>query len=189
MAGITRRQFIATGLLAGGGLAIGTALFHRKDLTEARAIAESGDEVLLSSWVKLAPNGKATIYVPHAEMGQGVLTSLPMMLADEMDLAWSQVEVVQAPAKTPFANRALFRGYLFGDWDVPPAFSPALDLASLKVAELMHMQLTGGSMSVRQTGQFGMRRAGAAARAVLIEAAAEQWKVDPASCETEEGVV
>ncbi|MFK7898277.1 MAG: molybdopterin cofactor-binding domain-containing protein, partial [Myxococcota bacterium] len=189
MSGITRRQFIATGLLAGGGLALGTALFHKKDLSDVRDLAVSGDEILLNTWVKLAPDGKATVYVPHAEMGQGILTSLPMMLADEMDLAWSQVEVVQAPAKMPFVNRGLLRGYIFGDWNVPEPLSPVIDLASLKVAELMAMQLTGGSTSVRFTGQFGMRRAGAAARSVLVQAAAEEWGVEAETLETREGVI
>ena len=189
MALLSRRQFLATGLVAGGGLALGTLLLRPGSLSGARDLAVRGNEVLLNLWVKLAPDGVATVFVPHTEMGQGVLTSLPMMLADEMDLSWDQVRVEQAPVGQPFANRDLARGYVFGDWDIPGPLVGAVDFASMKVAELMHLQITGGSTSVALTGRYGMRRAGAAARHVLVKAAADRWNVAPDTCRTDAGFV
>ena len=189
MARFTRRQFLATGLIAGGGLAIGTVLLRPGSLDQAAALVVDPDEVLLGLWIKLAPDGTATIYVPHAEMGQGVLTSLPMMLAEEMDLAWEQVRVEQAPADPAFANRDLARAYVFGGWNVPGPLVGAIDYTSVKLAELYHLQLTGGSSSVRRTGHHGMRRAGAAAREVLVAAAARRWDTDPSALRSERGEV
>ena len=189
MARFTRRQFLATGALAGGGLVIGSLLLRPTSHGDRAALAVRGDEVLLNTWVKLAPDGTATIYVPHTEMGQGILTSLPMMLAEEMDLAWEQVVVEQAPCDSAFANADLVQAYVMPGWDVPEPLVGLVRLGTLKIAELMNMQLTGGSTSVRYTGQVGMRRAGAAARAVLLEAGAGRLGVDAAECSTEPGFV
>ena len=189
MAGISRRQFLATGLVAGGGLVVGTVLLRPSSLEDARRLVASPSDTLLNTWVKLASDGKATIYVPHSEMGQGVHTSLAMMLAEEMDLAWEQVVVEQAPAELPFANRGMVRGFLLPGWEVPKPLLGVVDFSMGKTAELMSMQLTGGSTSVRLTGQYGMRRAGAAARQMLVDAAAETWGVPSQDCETTLGSV
>ena len=101
--------------MAGGGLLLGYALAPFSNLKRARSLGAEGDEILLLTWVKLAPDGTVTVIVPHSEMGQGVHTSLPMMLAEELDADWSQVRMEQAPADPAFANGALARGYLLGD--------------------------------------------------------------------------
>ena len=58
-------------------------------------------------WLKITPDNRFTVFVPHAEMGQGVHTSLAMMLADELDADWNQIDVVEAPAHPEYANYAL----------------------------------------------------------------------------------
>ncbi len=182
---ISRRAFIVGGSLAGGGLLIGYVLAPFSNLKRARSLGASGDEVLLATWVKLAPDDTVTVIVPHSEMGQGVHTSLPMMLAEELDADWSQVRMEQAPADPAFANGALARGYLLGDWDIPAALSGAADFTMRKAAEFLNAQITGGSLSVRATGVEGMRRTGAAARWMLIQAAAAAWVVPAAEITTE----
>ncbi|MFI5316628.1 MAG: molybdopterin cofactor-binding domain-containing protein [Myxococcota bacterium] len=174
---ITRRAFLVGGALAGGGLVIGYVLSPFSNLRRARTLGVTGDEILLASWVKIAPDGAITVIVPHSEMGQGVHTSLPMMLAEDLDADWSHVRMEQAPADPAFANGALARGYLLGDYQIPAALSGTADFAMRKAAEFRHVQTTGGSLSIRATGVEGMRRTGAAARWMLIQAAAAAWAV------------
>jgi isoquinoline 1-oxidoreductase subunit beta len=184
---LTRRAFIVGGSLAGGGLLLGYALGPFSNLKRARSLAAAGDEVLLTTWVKIAPDGTVTVIVPHSEMGQGVHTSLPMMLAEELDADWSQVRMEQAPADPAFANGALARGYVLGEYEIPASLSGATDFAMRKIAELKHLQITGGSLSVRATGIAGMRRTGAAARWMLVQAAAAAWQVPASEVTTEKG--
>jgi isoquinoline 1-oxidoreductase beta subunit len=184
---LTRRAFIVGGTLAGGGLLLGYALSPLSNLKRARSLGAAGDEVLLTTWVKIAPDDTVTVIVPHSEMGQGVHTSLPMMLAEELDADWSHVRMEQAPADPAFANGALARGYLLGDYEIPASLSGATDFALRKVAEFKNLQITGGSLSVRATGVAGMRRTGAAARWMLVQAAAAAWSVPAAEITTEKG--
>jgi isoquinoline 1-oxidoreductase beta subunit len=185
---ISRRGFILGGALAGGGLVLGYALSPFSNLPRARAL-EGGDGALLLTWVKLAPDGTVTVIVPHSEMGQGVHTALPMMLAEELDADWSQVRMEQAPADPAFANGPLVHEYLRGDVSVPKLLLGASDFAARKLAEFMSLQITGGSLSVRATGEDGMRRTGAAARWMLIQAAAARWGVPASEVTTEKGVL
>jgi isoquinoline 1-oxidoreductase beta subunit len=182
---ITRRGFVVGGALAGGGLLLGYALAPFSNLPRARALDAKDGETLLLTWVKIAPDDTITVIVPHSEMGQGVHTSLPMMLAEELDADWAHVRMEQAPADPAFANGPLGRGYLLGEYDIPAALSGTTDFAMRKIAEFMHLQITGGSLSVRATGVAGMRRTGAAARWMLVQAAAQAWKVPASEIATE----
>jgi len=132
---------------------------------------------MLSTWLRIAPDNTVTVIVPHSEMGQGTQTAMPMMLAEELDADWSLVRMEQAPADMAFANGSLAREYLRGDRSIPSWMSGTVDFGMRKVAEYMNLQLTGGSTAVRFTGVRGMRVAGAAARWMLIKAAAAKWGV------------
>ena len=179
----TRRAFIASGTLVGGGLlvgvGVGVAIRPGHRTPELAKIVESGDEVLVNAWVKILPDNSIKVIVPHSEMGQGVHTALPMMLADEMDADWSTVSMEQAPAHPEYATFHLARHVILPG-KVPGIVEDTLTGVFLKASEIMSLQITGGSFSVRSTGQLGMRTAGAAAREMLINAAAEEWQV-PAS--------
>lgn len=173
----TRRAFITTGVLAGGTLVLGIAVRTGNRAGKvADLIAEEG-ETVLNVWLKIAPDNTITVIVPHAEMGQGVQTSLAMMLADELDADWQQVRTEEAPAHKEYANHALIKGFVAGDKDFPNWLIPTVDGVFLTIGKQMALQITGGSASVRFTGASGMRVAGAAARAVLVQAAAEAWNV------------
>jgi isoquinoline 1-oxidoreductase beta subunit len=173
----SRRFVIFSGLAATGALVVGYALSPFSTLERARSLAGKPGESMLSAWVRIAPDNTVTVIVPHSEMGQGVHTSLPMMLAEELEADWSLVRMEQAPADMAFANAGLARGILAGDMSVPSFLSGSVDFLSRKAAEMLSAQVTGGSMSVRTTGIFAMRRTGAAAKAMLIRAAAETWNV------------
>ena len=173
----SRRLVIFGGLAAGGGLAVGWALSPFSTLDRAHRLAGRPGASMLGAWVRIGADNTVTVIVPHAEMGQGVHTSLPMMLAEELDADWSLVRVEQAPADMAFATTAMGQGYLLGNLDIPRLATGVLDFGLLKLGQYMNFQMTGGSMSVRFTGVLGMRRAGAAARAMLIQAAATGWAV------------
>ena len=174
---ISRRGFLVGGTLVGGGLVLGLALRPYSNLPAARALVGADGGTLLTTWVKITPDNRVTVIVPHSEMGQGVHTALPMMLAEELDADWSLVSMEQAPADPAFANGGLARGYLRGDASIPALLAGPSDFAFRKIAEFMNLQITGGSLSVRATGVDGMRRTGAAARWMLIQAAAAEWNV------------
>ena len=168
----TRRGFISAGALAGGGLIVGVALRRgdRRDQV-AELVAEEGD-TLLSMWVKIDEAGKITAIVPHSEMGQGAQTVLTQMLADEMDANWADVSFVEAPAEDEYANGPLGKGYLLAGAEIPAALMATVDGAMHQAAKALVQQITGGSLSIRATGVAGMRVAGAAAREMMIKAAA-----------------
>jgi isoquinoline 1-oxidoreductase subunit beta len=142
---LSRREFISAGVAAGAGLVIGFYLPHGSN--------GAGEVFSPNAYLKITPDNKVIVVVARSEMGQGVRTSLPMILAEELEADWKQIQVEQAGAST-----------LFGD------------------------QTTGGSASVRTTWD-PMRKAGAAAREMLISAAALEWSVARASCKAENGAV
>ncbi len=173
----TRRAFIGTGVVAGGALVVGVAIRPGNRAGKVAGLIANENDTVVNVWVKIGSDNTVTAIIPHAEMGQGVHTSLAMMLADEMDADWESVRMLEAPAHEEYANYPLTRGYALGDVAIPRALIGTVDGAFLRIARSMDLQITGGSTSVRLTGQFGMRIAGAAAREVLLEAAAKQWQL------------
>jgi len=165
------------GIAASGVLVFG-AVIRRGDPTAAtRNLVASDDESLFDAWLKISPDNTVTAIIPHAEMGQGVHTSLAMMLADELDADWASVTMQEAPAHSEYANYALARGYTLGDTDFPAWLVDSVDGLYFQATRVAGIQITGGSLSVRSTGQIAMRTIGAAARCVLLQAAADQMQV------------
>jgi len=173
----TRRAFISAGVLTSGVVIFGVAVRSGNRADKVRDLIAKDDESVFNVWVKIAPDNTVTAILPHAEMGQGVHTTLAMMLAEELDADWDRLEVVEAPADKEYANYALGKGFVLGDADVPAFLIDTIDGVFLTIMQAMDMQITGGSSSVPMTGQQGMRVAGAATRAVLLEAAAKSWNV------------
>jgi isoquinoline 1-oxidoreductase subunit beta len=177
----TRRGFLAAGGLIGGGLVLGIAVAPNR-------LGIKGDRQAITTWLKITPDNRVTVLVPHCDIGQGSQTALAMMLAEELDADWSLVSAQEAPAIPAYANEYLVRGFVLGF--IPPAVLPrSMDDVSLGIADLVGLQLTGGSASVRMTGEMGMRTAGAAARIMLVQAAATRWDVAPGDCTTSLSIV
>jgi isoquinoline 1-oxidoreductase beta subunit len=172
----SRRAFITTGVLAGGVLAVGVAIRPGNRTSKVAGLVAGEDESLINIWLKLGTDNTVTAIIPHAEMGQGVHTTLAMMLADELDADWSLVRMQEAPAEREYANYALARGYALGDKEFPRWLLPTVDGFFLQATKMMNLQITGGSTSTPTTGQHAMRVAGAAAKAMLLQAAAETWQ-------------
>src|SRR5216684_5971803 len=176
----TRRAFIGTGTLVGGGFVLGVAGFtfapNRLSVVSDHA-AGDGE---LNTWIAVTPDNLITVLVPHCEMGQGTQTALAMMAAEEMDAEWNLVRVKEAPALGAYANAYILRPFL-GD-SIPTPFVRGLDYGTYRLASWFGTQMTGGSTAVRATGHYGMRIAGAAVREMLIAAAAERFNVKAADC-------
>ncbi len=147
---VSRRTFLRVGTAAGAGLVLGVWFPPTKEELEA---APKGSSFAPNAWVRIDADGTVTITVAKSEMGQGVRTALPMIVADELDADWSKVHVVQAVVDPKYGSMT-----------------------------------TGGSASVR-TSWERLRQAGAAARLMLVEAAAARWKVPVSECRTENGKV
>jgi len=145
MSALSRRELLVGGVAAGAGLVIGFYLPHGS--------GSQKDTFSPNAYLRITPDNKVTIVVARSEMGQGVRTALPMILAEELEADWKQIEIEQAGASM-----------LYGD------------------------QTTGGSASVRTTWD-PMRKAGAAAREMLISAAALAWNVPRSACSAENGHV
>jgi len=174
----TRRRFILGTTVIGGGLLLGYAVTRPSKHTVANRDYAGAEQSFLTTWLRITPDNTVTVIVPHSEMGQGVLTSLPMMAADELDADWNLVKVQQAPAMDLFANGVLVKGFAMSlGFTVPGFLDRTADFVTMKAAEILNLQITGGSTSVRFTGEMGMRAAGAAAREMLIRAAAHEWDV------------
>ena len=178
---ISRRRFLFTTALVGGGVLIGYSATRPSKHRRANAELAKGGEHYVTSFLKIEPDNTVTVYVPHSEMGQGVHTSLPMMAADELDANWELVKMEQAPAIDLFANGDLIKGFA-GEFGIPGFLMGLVNVSAVKVAEIMNLQTTGGSSSVRYTGEVAMRTAGAAARHMLIECAAARWGVAADEC-------
>ncbi len=172
----TRRAFLTTGAIVGGGLIVGVAIRPGHRTPKLAELVENEGETLINAWVKILPDNSIKVIVPHAEMGQGVHTVLPMMLADEMDADWKTVSMEQAPAHDEYASNDIVREFALPG-KAPGIVEDTLKGVTLKLAQQMGLQITGGSFSVRGTGTWGMRTAGAAARELLVNAAADQWGV------------
>jgi isoquinoline 1-oxidoreductase beta subunit len=156
--GEVSRRGVLTGGLAGGFL----LAFHlpvRAANEPVQPLDVTEGKFAPNAFIRIDSAGKTTLVMPQVEMGQGVYTSIPMILAEELDIDLSQVTLQHAPP-----NDKLYGNPTFG------------------------LQVTGNSNSIRAFW-MPLRNAGASARAMLVQAAAQQWQVEPASCTTSNGEV
>ncbi|HEX5312434.1 xanthine dehydrogenase family protein molybdopterin-binding subunit [Aquabacterium sp.] len=186
---LSRRQFLIAGTAVGGGLLVGCA-----SPTPANRLGSPTDfpaaqgEVALNGWVKIGPDGRITVAVPRSEMGQGVMTSLPMLLVEELDARWEDVSVEQAPVARIYANTALLLNVIPFGVDDDSWVARVARSTVQRLGYALSLQVTGGSSSIRDAWE-PLRLAGATARAMLIQAAAKQWQVKPQTCDADNGRV
>jgi len=152
---LSRRSFITASAAAGGGLLLSLTL--GRDAAARTGVA--GGDFAPNAFVRIDRHGRVTLIMPQVEMGQGTYTSMPMLIAEELEVDLNQVHLEHAPP------------------DDKKYSNP-----------LIGFQVTGGSTSVRGFWK-PLREAGAVARSMLVSAAAATWKVDPASCRAEHGAV
>jgi len=154
---VDRRTFLRVSAVAGGGLMVGGYL---QDLIDAGPTRVAAAGVFAPNvWLRITPDDTVTIMLSQLEMGQGVMTSMPMLVAEELDADWKKIKTEWTPADAKYGN---------------PNFGGA--------------QLTAGSNSVRGMWKL-LRTAGGTARAMLVTAAAATWGVAEDTCSTEKGEV
>ena len=150
---VDRRSFLASVAATGGGLVLGFAIPAPPNVARDASVPE------ITAWIVIRPDDTVTIRVARSEMGQGVSTALPMLVAEELACDWSKVTV-----EYPSPDDNLRRKRVWGDFS------------------------TGGSRSVRGS-QVALRTAGATARQMLIAAAAARWQVAASECRAAGGVI
>jgi isoquinoline 1-oxidoreductase beta subunit len=155
----SRRGLLKSGLAGGFILAFHMPLAEAAVPNAPEGVPVEPGPFAPNAFIRIDRSGKTTLVMPQVEMGQGVFTSIPMILAEELDADWSKVALEAAPP-----NEKLYANPMLG------------------------VQATGNSNSVRAFWT-PLRKAAAGARALLVAAAAKQWNVDPATCTTENGVV
>jgi len=156
----TRRGFITAGTLAGGALLVAVAIRPGHQEKKMAKYVEGEGETLVTAFVKIGSDNKITAIIPHSEMGQGVLTALGSMLCEEMDVAFDDLDIVEAPAEKEYANFVLAREFVAGGLSVPPMLQDTINGVFLAATKAMGLQITGGSASVRFTGASAIQTAG-----------------------------
>jgi isoquinoline 1-oxidoreductase beta subunit len=151
----TRRHFVQVSALMGGGLALGIGLERSWSAQPPQPLRHQA--ATLNAYVRIDPSGRVTLVMPKVEMGQGTYTSLPMLVAEELEIGLDEITVEPAPPD-------------------PAVYGVDGD------------QSTGGSTSIRDCW-LPLRKAGATARIMLIDAAAHSWRVSASTCRAERGAV
>ena len=152
---LARRQFLVSTAVAGGGLALGVPFAS----TNADAQTVAADATEVNVWVVVKPDDTCVIRIARSEMGQGTLTGLAQLVAEELECDWKKVQTEQ-----PTPGQNLARGRAWGDMS------------------------TGGSRGIRGSHDY-VRRAGAAARIMLLQAAANEWQVPVGELDVADGVI
>ncbi len=152
MARTSRRDFLKAGAAVSGGLVVGFYLPRGGRFAAADAAGGDPSQPFTpNAFLRIDPDDTITVLVGKSEMGQGVYTSLPMLIAEELEADWRKIRVAAAPVEAAYNHTA---------WG---------------------MQMTGGSSSI-WSSYDQLRKAGATARMMLVEAAARTWQVSPADC-------
>lgn len=154
MTTLSRRAFMTTSAAAAGGLTVG---FHIPALAQQKAAAAANPEI--NAWVLIKPDDTVVIRIARSEMGQGSLTGLAQLVAEELECNWSKVTT-----EYPTPGQNLARNRAWGNFS------------------------TGGSRGIRESHEY-VRKGGAAARILLVQAAADQWKVPVAECAAANSVI
>lgn len=188
----TRRKFLlATGgvVAAGSALVIGWGLMPpRQRLTGSAPLPVAPGQQAFNGWVKIASDDTVTVMVPKSEMGQGVLTSLAMLLADELDADWPRLRTEHPPVDAIYNNIATVADGLPFHPDDHGLIKRGATWMTAKTMREFGLMATGGSSSVKDLW-LPMREAGASARAMLVAAAAQGWGVPATECRVADGVV
>src|SRR6266481_277010 len=154
--GLSRRRLLRAGAAAGGGLMLSLSL----PFATGEAEAAGADGFAPNAFIRVEGDGQIVLTMPYVEMGQGTYTSIPMLIAEELEVELKQVRLEHAPPNAKLYGNPLLAGE----------------------------QATGNSNAVRAAWQ-PLRQAGATAKTMLVAAAAKRWNVDPASCRAQSGEV
>jgi len=153
---LSRRRFMQAAAAAGGGLVLSFSV----PWAVGRVAATGAEDFAPNAFIRIGSDGQIVLVMPYVEMGQGTYTSIPMLIAEELEVDLEQVRLEHAPPDAKLYGNPLLGG----------------------------LQATGGSTAIRAAWK-PMREAGATARTMLVAAAAMRWNVDPSTCHAERGAV
>ena len=158
---LTRRAFLIQSAVVGGGLLVGFHLPAARSLqaAEPATIASGAQPVEVNAWIIIQPDDSVLIRVARSEMGQGIFTALPMLVAEELGCDWNRVQAEYVTADTNLRRNNVFES-----------------------------MSTGGSRSIRGSQEY-LRTAGAVARELLVGAAARRWGVPAGECRAENSLI
>lgn len=184
-----RRTFVFATLGTVAALVVGWgAMPPRQRLRGSNPLPVGANEIALNGWVKVAADGRITVAMPKAEMGQGVHTALAMLVAEELDCGWANVRVEQSPIDKIYGNVAgLAEGIPFHPRD-EGMVARGTRWTMVKVMREMGLMMTGGSSSIRDLWQ-PLREAAAMTRASILHAAANAWQVPIGELSLAEGII
>ena len=159
-AGLSRREFIIRTTTAGAGLALGLSVpMLGRGAIAAEETADEAATPEVNAWVLIHPDDRVVIRIARSEMGQGTLTGLAQLVAEELECDWSKVTT-----EYPTPGQSLARDRVWGSFS------------------------TGGSQGIRGSHAY-VRKGGAVAREMLVEAAAEAWDVPRAECAVADSII
>ena len=186
---MNRRTFVIRTVAAAGALGIGWSLLPpRGRLGDGDTLPAQPGESALNGWVRIGTDNHVTVIMSKSEMGQGIHTTLAMLLADELDADWSQVRTEMSPQRAIYNNIATAVDGLPFHPDDDGLIRRTAEWMTAKVMRDGGLMLTGGSSSTKDLW-LPMRQAGASARAMLVRAAADAWQVPAAEITVTKGVV
>src|SRR5262245_46881163 len=155
-AAVSRRRFLGSSAATAGALVVG---FHVPDSPLVGAAAAQGVAGEVNAWVVIKPDDTVVVRIARSEMGQGTLTGLAQLVAEELECDWSKVTTEYPTPGQNVARKRVWQNYS-----------------------------TGGSRGIRESNDY-VRKGGAAARMMLVQAAADRWGVPAAQCSVDKGVV
>lgn len=189
-----RRHFLLGAAGVGGAMIVGWGLLPpRGRLGTAAMLPPAAGRIALNAWVRLGEDGTASLVMPRVEMGQGVHTAIPMLLAEELRLPLERIQLEPPPPHAIYGNVAVWLKYL----PFPPGEGPAGEDSGrrrvarwlmLKIGREVGLDITAASSSVSDAWTV-VRMAGATARQLIVEQAARQWRVAPGQCTLADGMV
>lgn len=185
--GFSRRKF----LIGGGavtGLIVAWAVWPRKYETN---VAAADDEQVVNAYLKISREGLVTVIVPQSEMGQGIFTILPQILADELGADWRTVAVEPAPLNPLYANDLLAEQW--AETLLPVGAEKVSDNSAARwitnnLATRSQFIVTADSTAISYYGKY-YREAGALARILLCKAAAKRWNIEWEACQVSDGLI
>ncbi len=189
-----RRAWLLSAAGAAGALVVGWGIMPaRSRLGSPRLMLPAGGDVAMNGWIKIAADGTVVLAMPRSEMGQGVHTALPMLVAEELDVAIGQVRIQQAGSDTIYGNVAMLMGSLpfhpLESEGENKAFKvKASEWVLAKVARELGINATGGSSSIADAWS-SVRIAAATAKASLLGAASLEWRLPVAELSAGNGVI
>lgn len=147
-------------------------------------------DIPFNAWIRISTDDTVTVLLSQSEMGQGVYTSFPMLIADELDADWEKIRVEAAPTDRVYINTLNERAFLGAPITERPdgVIDTVWDWVAGGIASRLSLQFTGGSTSIRFWATT-LREAGAAVREMLVTVAAETWGVPVDECVVDRGVV